>query len=194
MRALSVDELLEMYGRYGQLLAEQREVQKQLARVRLAGGDAGELAVQADALSTQLQELSDSMTFDTPQIWIAYKYRAYQDEAQPIATLHDFRMHCSKPGYICTARFEFLNDALARAEQARLSNRTAYADEMELSELLSSGVLDALDETTLETWREHEYYRDEAGRVAKWGRVLKVDVVASLRRCGHGASVTQDER
>lgn len=172
MRALSVDELLGMYQKYKDLGAERVGAETQLARARLAGEGVDAAAARVEALDRELQELSDAMTFDEPRIWIEYKYRAYQGEAQPIATMHDLRLHCSKPGYICTARFGFLNGALARLGRAPLDNREIYADEMELAELLAGDALDALDETTLATWREHEYYRDGAGRVAKWGRVL----------------------
>lgn len=169
---LTVDELLAMYDRYQQCIASQSLVGRQLARAKLAGDSAAEqLLARATELDAEIQAVSDGMTFDSPRIWIEYKYRAYQGESQSITTMHDFRMHCSKPGYICTARFQFLNDALVRLGQAPLDDRTVYSDNMELSELLASGVLDALDETTLATWREHEYHRDEAGRVAKWANI-----------------------
>ena len=108
------------------------------------------------------------MTFDTPRIWIEYKYRAYRDESQPIATMHDFRLHCSKPGYICTARYSFLTDAMAREGFVSLDDRQVYPDDMELSELLKLSLLDDLDEITYKTWRDEEYYRDAKGAVRKW--------------------------
>ncbi len=115
-----------------------------------------------------MQTLSDAMTFDTPRIWIEYKYRAYADEPQPITTMHDLRLHCSKPGYICTARYTFLNDELTQAGEPPLSDRAAYPDSMDIGALLESPRLDALSDETFAAWRQHEYHRDAEGRVAKW--------------------------
>ena len=166
--AKTVDELLEMYADYTTLLAEQKTMERTVARAKLAGEDDETAQEQLDQLGAKLQELSDAMTFDTPRIWIEYKYRAYRDEPQPIATMHDFRLHCSKPGYICTARYNFLTDAMAREGFVSLNDRQVYPDDMELSELLKLSLLDDLDEITYKTWRDEEYYRDAKGAVRKW--------------------------
>ena len=96
--AKTVDELLEMYADYTTLLAEQKTMERTVARAKLAGEDDETAQEQLDQLGAKLQELSDAMTFDTPRIWLEYKDRAYRDESQPIARMHDFRLHCSKPG------------------------------------------------------------------------------------------------
>ena len=166
--AKTVDELLEMYANYTTLLVEQKALERTVARVKLAGKDDEMAQKQLDQLGVRLQELSDAMTFDTPRIWIEYKYRAYRDESQPIATMHDFRLHCSKPGYICTARYNFLNDAMTHEGLVPLSDQQVYPDDMELSELLKLSLLDDLDDTTYKAWRDEEYYRDAKGAVRKW--------------------------
>ena len=82
-RVLTVDELLVMYAQYEQLLESQRAVEKQLARAQLRGEETSGVRMSLDTLTRGLQELSDSMTFDTPRIWVEYKYRAYADSSQP---------------------------------------------------------------------------------------------------------------
>ena len=168
MKALTVDELLVMYDEYVMLLGRQKAVESKLARAKLAGKDSEEIQKQANQISDELQVLSDSMTYDTPRIWIEYKYCAYKDEPQPILTMHDFRLHCSKPGYICTARFEFLNHALAQEGYVPLDNRAVYPDDMKLSDLLEQSLLDTLCEQTFSKWRSQECYRDATGAVRKW--------------------------
>lgn len=165
---LSVNDLLAMYTTYKQLLDKQRNAEKQLARARLAGQPTDDTPYHLDMLARELQLLSDTMTFDTPRIWIEYKYRAYQDDPQPITTMHDLRLHCSKPGYICTTRYTFLNTALISAGKTPLSDRTVYPDDMNLSVLLADSSLDQLPEDTYDTWRQHEYHKDSEGNTAKW--------------------------
>ena len=171
-RVLTVDDLLAMYGQYEQLLESQRAVEKQLARAQLRGEETSGVRLSLDTLAGGLQELSDSMTFDTPRIWVEYKYRAYADSSQPIATMHDFRLHCGKPGYICTARYAFLEAELERLGEPSLSDKAAYPDERDLMHVLDGGVFDVLDDTFLRAWRQHEYFRDDTGAVAKWAQLL----------------------
>ena len=171
-RVLTVDDLLAMYGQYEQLLESQRAVEKQLARAQLRGEETSGVRMSLDTLTRGLQELSDSMTFDTPRIWVEYKYRAYADSSQPIATMHDFRLHCSKPGYICTTRYAFLEAELERLGEPSLSDKAAYPDERDLMHVLDGGVFDVLDDTFLRAWRQHEYFRDDTGAVAKWAQLL----------------------
>ncbi len=171
-RALTVDELLVMYAQYEQLLESQHAVEKQLARAQLRGEETSIVRMSLDTLTRALQELSDSMTFDTPRIWVEYKYRAYADSPQLIATMHDFRLHCSKPGYICTARYAFLDAELGRLGEPSLSDKAAYPDDRDVMEVLDSGVFDVLDDTFLRAWRRHEYFRDDTGAVAKWAQLL----------------------
>ena len=107
------------------------------------------------------------MTFDTPLVWVMYKFEAYQDEAQPIKTMHDFRLHCSKPGYICTKRFTFLNTHLCNNGQCPLTDDERYPDKMLLSEIFPLLADIEQDEVFLSAWRAHEYYQED-GIVKKW--------------------------
>lgn len=164
-----VTKLLEAYGRYKALLTQQQKVSSKLAKQKLKGDVSPANQASFDQLTNELQQVSDSMTFASPTVWVRYKYEAYRDEAQPIRTMHDFRMHCSKPGYICTKRFLFVNEQLASRHLPLLTDAKAYKDETSLSELLSGDVFAELehDEDFMDMWATYEYHKDD-GRVAKW--------------------------
>lgn len=164
-----VDALLEMYQRYKVLLAEQSAASSRLAKAKLLKRDYEAIESEYREITTALQDLSDAMTFANPSIWMAYKYEAYRDESQPIRTMHDFRVHCSKPGYICTKRFIFLNDWLTETGNAPLADQKSYPDDMLLDAAYESKVMNAVstDPAFLERWAQHEYHH-ETGRVAKW--------------------------
>ena len=108
--------------------------ERRLALAKLKNSDVEQVRIELDNLRHSQQQLSDAMTFDTPLVWVMYKFEAYQDETQPIRTMHDFRLHCSKPGYICTKRFIFLNAHLCINGQRPLTDSEQYPDEMLLSE------------------------------------------------------------
>ena len=98
---------------------------------------------------------------------MVYKFEAYQDETQPIRTMHDFRLHCSKPGYICTKRFIFLNAHLCSNGQRSLIDSKKYPDEMLLSEIFPLLGEIEQDKAFLSSWRAHEYYQED-GAIRKW--------------------------
>lgn len=165
-----VDKLVGMYEDHKTLLACQANCQRQLAKAKLRHDDTTQLQAAYDDLSMQMQVISDTMTYASPSIWILYKYEAYANEAQSIRTVQDFRQHCSKPGYICTKRYDFMNTALISRGLHPLTDDKMYLETMPLIEVL--GVVRPLeeDEIFMQAWRNHEYYRDE-GRVAKWENV-----------------------
>lgn len=158
-----------MYQDYTSLLEDLNRVESQYAKATILNIESTELSIKQKQLTYQLQQLSDAMTFPDPLLWIQYKYYAYQDEAQPITTMHDFRIHCSKPGYICTKRFEFLNRSLINYGCSDLNSNQAYDDMLELSQLFKNKSLNRLleDELFMNEWKSYEYYKEE-GRVAKW--------------------------
>ncbi len=172
MRQLSLEELLAMYRRYKVINEQAQRTGRQLARAKLRQSVDPELVDSYDTLHSELQALSDDMRFSGPSLWIRYKFEAYVDEAQPIRTMHDFRLHCGKPGYICTARYAFLEAELERLGEPSLSDKAAYPDERDLMHVLDSGVFDVLGDTFLRAWRRHEYFRDDTGAVAKWAQLL----------------------
>ena len=96
-----------------------------------------------------------------------YKFEAYADEPQPIRTLHDLRMHCARPGYICMKRFRFLNDYLRDKGEPTLDDRTQYPDGMLISQVFSRIEAVEGDPAFMQGWQQHEYYR-ENGIVKKW--------------------------
>ena len=163
----AVDRLLSMYDKYKTLAAKINAAERRLALAKLKNNDIEQVQTELDVLRRDQQQLSDTMTFDTPLIWVMYKFEAYQDEAQPIRTMHDFRLHCSKPGYICTKRFIFLNAHLCNKGQNSLADRKQYPDEMLLSEIFP--LLDEIeqDEVFLSNWRAHEYHQED-GAIKKW--------------------------
>ena len=163
----AVDKLLDMYDEYKALTAKIAAAEHRLALAKLKNSSGEQIRIELDDLRHSQQQLSDNMTFDTPLVWVMYKFEAYQDEAQPIKTMHDFRLHCSKPGYICTKRFTFLNAHLCNNGQRPLTDSEQYHDEMLLSEIFPLLADIEQDEAFLSSWCAHEYYQ-EAGIVKKW--------------------------
>ena len=163
----AVDRLLDMYDDYKTLVAKITAAERRLALAKLKNSDVEQIRIELDDLRHEQQQLSDDMTFDTPLIWVMYKFEAYQDEAQPIQTMHDFRLHCSKPGYICTKRFIFLNAHLCSNGQHLLTDSKKYPDEMLLSEIFPLLSKIEQDEAFLSSWRAHEYYQED-GAIKKW--------------------------
>lgn len=163
----AVDKLLNMYDEYKTLAAEITDAERRVALARLKNGDIKQAKAELDGLRQNQQQLSDAMTFDTPLIWAMYKFEAYKDEAQPIRTMHDFRLHCSKPGYICTKRFLFLNAYLCNKKQNPLTDNQTYPDDMLLDNIFS--LLDEIEQDSefLVSWRAHEYYQED-GAARKW--------------------------
>lgn len=164
-----VTKLLTQYEAYKKLQAELSRTSFLLARSKLRKLSTADLQNQHDTLTHKLQQLSDEMTFDSPYTWIQYKYEAYKVEAQPILTMHDLRIHCSKPGYICTKRYIFLNSELDKLGKPSLQDTAVYPDELSLDKLLASELMESLmgNSELLEKWQGHEFYK-QTGRVAKW--------------------------
>lgn len=163
----AVDKLLRMYDDYKTLTAKIAATERRLALAKLKNSGVEQIRIELDDLRHSQQQLSDDMTFDTPLVWVMYKFEAYQDEAQPIRTMHDFRLHCSKPGYICTKRFTFLNTHLCNNGQCPLTDNERYPDKMLLSEIFPLLGEIEQDEAFLSSWRAHEYYQED-GIVKKW--------------------------
>lgn len=163
----AVDKLLDMYDKYKTLTVKIAAAERRLALAKLKNGDVEQIRIELDDLRHEQQQLSDDMTFDAPLVWVMYKFEAYQDEAQPIRTMHDFRLHCSKPGYICTKRFIFLNAHLCSNGQRSLIDSKKYPDEMLLSEIFPLLGEIEQDEAFLSSWRVHEYYQED-GAIKKW--------------------------
>lgn len=159
-----VNKLLNMYERYKILQHEVDALGRSVARQKAAG-----IAPHADEYERkkqELQALSDAMTFASPTIWMMYKYEAYKKETQPIRTMHDFRLHCSKPGYICTKRFEFVNESLEKRNLPILNDTGAFPDAEELPRVYDALVPLEADDSFMTDWRKFEYYQTD--RVAKW--------------------------
>lgn len=162
--------LIDMYKTYKAVMGRQAECRRELAKAKLRQEDTARLQVAYDACTVELQTISDTMTFASPSIWMLYKYEAYANEAQPIRTMHDFRVHCSKPGYICTKRYEFTNAALCERQLASLADGVAYPDTMPLEQALDAVAPLESDERFMRAWAGHEYYHED-GRVAKWENI-----------------------
>lgn len=164
-----VDELLKSYAEYKKLLNIESTLSLKLARQKINGTVDTKLVDEHSSVKTNLQNLSDSMTFSNPFVWITYKFEAYKDEAQPIRTMRDFRIHCSKEAYICTKRFTFINEQLAVRGQQPLLNTAYYSDETSLDKLIDNTPLQNLidDPAFSELWQTHEYTTMN-NQVAKW--------------------------
>jgi hypothetical protein len=164
---LTTDQLLAMYHEYKELTEQIGKLEKTQAKLVLTGQDIISTEHTLYSVNKKRDDLSDAMTFDTPRIWIEYKFRAYKGESQPIATMHDLRLHCSKPDYICTKRYTFLNEGLTSEDKAPLSDRSIYPDAMSIEDLLKLTVLDKLSESHYKEWRSHEYHQENEV-AAKW--------------------------
>lgn len=165
----AVDNLLGMYNQYKTINDEKSKLTSQLAKARLSGEDYSDVAAKLDKRTAKLNKISDDMTFADPMVWMLYKYRAYQDEAQPILNMNDFRIHCSQPGYICTKRFIFTNRQLHNVHRPTMDDRSAYPDDELLDKVVTSDAIVSLaaDKSFMDQWKQHEYHMD-ADRVAKW--------------------------
>lgn len=162
-----VDKLLAMYASYKACSHNEATTARALAKARLVGAPIKELETQHRQLTKTLRAISDSMTFASPLIWALYKYEAYVAEPQPIRTLQDFRVHCSKPVYICTKRFTFVNNALHAQKLPTLQNREAYPDDEELAVIFDALHALSQDDSFMRAWRTHEYHTRD-GIAAKW--------------------------
>ena len=163
----AVDTLLAHYQRYRAYLADIASIERTLSRQKLRGESTEELTRRLHEVRSAIDALSDAMTFATPRIWVMYKHEAYRYEPQPIRTMHDLRLHCAAPGYICTKRMMFLNDYLTTHGQAPLSDDRHYPDDMPLDELYAMLARLEDDATLMADWRLYEYFSDD-GVVKKW--------------------------
>ena len=114
-----------------------------------------------------MQSISNAMTFADPLIWAMYKFEAYADETQPIRTMQDFRLHCSKPGYICTKRFIFVNETLSNRSLSNLADTSAYPDQKSLTESFNTLWTLSQDSDFIRVWKVYEYHRVDS-KAAKW--------------------------
>ncbi|MFZ1250220.1 MAG: hypothetical protein WAR37_02115 [Candidatus Microsaccharimonas sp.] len=163
-----VDRLLRAYSEYKVLLKVEAGLSMERAKQKIIGDVDERLAADYENVKQKQQSLSDSMTFSNPFVWIMYKFEAYKDEAQPIRTIRDFRIHCSKDGYICTKRFRFINEQLAQRGQKTLLD-SYYANDDLLNTLIKENSLQELvnDSTFIGLWQKHEFNTVNT-RVAKW--------------------------
>lgn len=181
----AVDRLLERYRQY---LAVQQQVRAEKARLTQAAlamaresgrpfpellrelpGELAGIERAVKRFEYELQTISDDMTFANPVVWMQYKFEAYAGTSQAIVDLDDFRKHCSKPGYICTKRFEFVNEWLRRSG-ADLRDESWLPGATQLDVAYSDDRIVALciDEEFMRLWDSNEYHRMDNGRVAKW--------------------------
>ena len=168
-----VDGLLKAYATYKELLQAEAGLSMKRARQKIIGVVDPKLASDHEIIKQKLQSLSESMTFANPFVWIMYKFEAYKNEAQPIRTMRDFRIHCSKEGDICTKRFAFVNEQLTSGGQRSLLDTRYYEDSILIDELIKEKAMQELvnNSVFMETWRRYEYNTD-AGKVAKWNNYI----------------------
>jgi hypothetical protein len=105
-----------------------------------------------------LEHVSDIMRFDTPLVWLAYKFLAYQDTKQAINTIEDLRMHCSDPEDLCAKRFHFVEEIIDTIPNNELIS-FAWENTEVASALRSKDLVDA--------WRTYEFFETN-GHICKW--------------------------
>lgn len=169
---VAVDGLLAQCAEYKELSARLEHAGRLLARAKLRREPTDELSRSYQHLQNELGQLADDMTFASPIIWMTYKYEAYQKEAQPIQTMADFRLHCSKPGYICTKRFLFVNSQLQKQGLPPLSDKATYADSLDLGQASEALLPLRMDPGFMKMWATYEFFRT-GGKVAKWQNYLE---------------------
>jgi len=164
-----VDDLLRAYAEYGQLLKIEAGLSMKRAKQKIVGIVDVDLISKHESVKRSLQSVSDSMTFSTPFAWIMYKFEAYKNEAQPIRTMRDFRVHCSKDGDICSKRFAFVNEQLTKGGQRSLLDTSYFEDSILLDALLKDRSIQGLinNSVFMSLWRMYEY-NIANDRVAKW--------------------------
>jgi hypothetical protein len=114
--------------------------------------------VESSGEKELLEHLSDIMRFDTPLVWLAYKFFAYQDTNHAIMTIADLRMHCSDPDDICAKRFRFVKEMIDTISDKELVS-FAWENADTASALRSKDLVDA--------WRTCEFFETN-GHICKW--------------------------
>ncbi len=122
---------------------------------------------------TDLQRLSDEMTYPNHYIWMMYKDKAYRGTSTEIATLADFRRHCSPTGYICSTRFRFVSAYLKKNKKVDLTDYKKYPNDMKLSYFYNIDEITKLleDLDFLTKWKQQEYLIT-GDTINKWNMVI----------------------
>jgi hypothetical protein len=128
-----------------------------------------ELTHKERALSERLQHISDEMTFANPVVWLMYKHTAYLGTPGAIQAWRDMKKHCSKPGYICTKRFQHMTSYIMHTQATNLEDIGRFPDDLLMSDFYQSDLITELvaDKNFMEGWSTHEFHHDGL-RVAKW--------------------------
>lgn len=167
-----VDRLILQYKEYLYLNKKIKELEnKKFAEIlKSKSGKKVKLIEDTIALvKTDLNQVSNEMTFANPIIWMMYKYRAYKNTSNEISTLEDFRKHCEPEGYICTARYKFLKEFMRKNLSIDLDNKSLYPDTLELDDFYTKKEITSLLENHqfLKMWKEKEYLITK-NKINKW--------------------------
>lgn len=163
----SVNKLLMQYASYKELVKEIDEIKRQLAKQKLLNKDLSKITKELNLLEGKQSKVSDSMVFKTPIVWLMYKFLAYKDEPQPMNNLRALKDHCSNPNGICTKRFKYINRYLKSINEAELTDKTEYPDELTLDNLFDKFLNFNLNRDLIADWQKHEFY-EENGIIKKW--------------------------
>jgi len=118
-------------------------------------------------LKKEIQSISESMKFDTPLIWLMYKYQAYKNTDSNISTLGDLRAHFNSPGDICYKRFHFLANYLL--SELDINDKSVYNNNMSIVTFFNIVLIQKFSENKVaqKKWNEYEYFETN-GEVSKW--------------------------
>ena|SRR5258708_4542839 len=116
-----------------------------------------------------LERISDEMSFADPLIWMIYKDLAYKGHRNEIATLGDFKQHCSPKDYICTKRFKFMKKYLKEKYGCDLDDTSNFPSFLLLANFyMTPQILILLDDFDfMSKWKKHEYLIKDQ-KIAKW--------------------------
>ncbi len=128
-------------------------------------------ALADPAAKIALKRISDSMKFDTPHIWLAYKMHAYTGTPTELTTLEQFLTHCTAKDSTCGKRLSFLAKYLCAIHAIDITNQKRFPPSMKLADFVNTLPLQQLehDPIFMKTWIHHEYH-EENGKTAKWTR------------------------
>lgn len=114
------------------------------------------------------QRISNEMSYQNHLVWMLYKHRAYIGTPQEILTVGAFQRHCTPKDYICTKRYTFLKNWLAK-NGIDIEDKLLFPKDMMLAEYCEHPIFTQLldDALFLRRWKFYEYHIAD-GQIAKW--------------------------
>jgi len=154
--------LLGLYDSYRKLEAQILSMQKSRSDTSIR---------KAKRMRKRLQNISNSIRFQSPIVWMMFKDKRGLLANQPsekIADFGGFRKHSAHEASSCGLRLDFLN-RYTKKEGLDLLDKETFPDQMPVESVYSNNKIIeiATMPDLLRDWKKHEFY-EEAGRPCKW--------------------------